>query len=511
MWETELGQWQKEMPAFAKYRQEFNRIHQLRNVLGLLHWDMEVTLPADGQAERGEQIGNLAGITHESFTSDRFKSLVEKAKEENEKKSFPGSEIRNKELEVLQKDLDRAYRLPASWVEEFTKVSSNAHSIWAEARNKNDASSFLPVLERILGLVFQKTEYLGYDTEPYDALLEEYEPGARAKDLDALFGELRSSLVPLIQKGKDVSSPFHGNFPKENQIPFNKSLPVLLGLSKSMHRLDSSEHPFSTSLGSKDKRITTRYDESDPISSVFSVLHETGHAMYEAGISEMGGSPSPIKDSVSLGVHESQSRLWENQVGRSKEFWEAIYPNFLTATNLSEKSLPFSRLFSYVNKSVPSLIRVEADQLTYNLHIILRFRIETALFRKEINIKDISSIWKVEMRELLGVTVPDDSQGFLQDVHWSGGAFGYFPTYTLGNIFAAQLFSAFLKQSPEFTNQLKSSNASLLVSWLRENVHSKGRLLTVNELIEKATGEKPSSKYLVEYLSNKIKEQDELK
>ncbi|MFB5650256.1 carboxypeptidase M32 [Leptospira wolffii] len=509
MWESELNLWEKELPAFFAYREEFKKIYHLRNAVGVLHWDMEVAIPKNGQAERGDQLSLLSGMAHQMFVSDSFRRLAEKAKEENERKSLPGKPLRERELQLLFKDLDRSACLPLSWVEEFSKTTSQAHSVWAEARKKNDAASFLPVLSKIIDLVFQKSDFFGYDTEAYDALLEEYEPGARASELETLFQDLRKSLVPLLAKAKDAPSPFVGTFPVSSQELFNQGLPVLLGLPESDFRLDPSAHPFSTSLGSYDKRITTRYEESDPLSSVYSVLHETGHALYEAGISLISGGPSPLKDSASLGLHESQSRLWENQVGRSKEFWEGLYPILLEKLKLSESSLPFSKLYSYVNQSKPSLIRVEADQITYNLHVILRFQIERAVFKKELPVSGISNAWKEGMKELLGVSVPDDSQGFLQDVHWSGGAFGYFPTYSLGNIYAAQLYSAFLKQNPDFLSKLKKMETSSLLDWLRKNVHSKGRSLDAKDLIREATGEDPNSKYLVEYLGRKIEEQYE--
>ncbi len=510
MWESELQNWENILPAFKTYRDEFRNIYHLRNIGSVLHWDMEIGIPSDGLGERGDQLSFLSGLAHKSFISDSFRSLAEKAREENSRSDAPGKSLRERELHLLFKDLDRSSCLPISWVEEFSKVTSQAHSIWVDARKKNDASSFLPILQKIVDLVFQKADYFGYSTEAYDALLDEYEPEAKASGLEVLFADLRKSLVPLIAKAKDAEFPFQGNFPIDSQIPFNTSLPVLLGLPESGFRLDSSAHPFSTSLGSFDKRITTRYEESDPLSSVYSVLHETGHALYEAGISLIVGGPSPLKDSVSLGVHESQSRLWENQVGRSKEFWQGIYPLFLKNLGISESSLPFSKLYSFVNKSKPSLIRVEADQITYNLHVILRFQIERAIFKKELALKDLSDAWKDGMKSLLGVDVPDDSQGFLQDVHWSGGAFGYFPTYSLGNIYAAQLYSAFVCQNPKFKDELKNRETSSLLNWLRKHVHSKGRSLEAKELIRQATGEEPNSKYLVEYLDSKINEQEEI-
>lgn len=508
MWEIELGNWEKDLPGFWKYRKEFERISHLRNILSVLHWDMEVTLPEAGQEERAEQIGLLSGMAHEAFTIDTFKALAEKAFEENNKRNLPGKELRSRELELLFRDLKRASSVPSSWVEKFAKLTSQAHSVWTEARKKNDSTAFIQILQELLDLTLQKTDYLGYETEAYDSLLEDYEAGARAESLDSLFESLRKSLVPLVSKSRDVSSPFKGRFPVSLQKPFNERLPELLGLPKNISRLDASAHPFSTSLGSFDKRITTRYDEDDPLSSVYSVLHETGHALYETGISLIEGAYSPLKDSASLGLHESQSRLWENQVGRSREFWEAVYPRFVGGLNISERDLPFAMLYKFVNRAKPSLIRVEADQVTYNLHIILRFRLERALLRKELKLQDLSEAWNAGMKELLGIEVPNDSQGYLQDVHWSSGAFGYFPTYTLGNIYAAQLYSCFLSKHPNFPNELRGGKTATLLRWLRENVHQKGRKFQADEIVSQATGEGPNAKYLIDYLSSKIEEQE---
>lgn len=335
--------------------------------------------------------------------------------------------------------------------------------------------------------------------------MENYEPGERAANLEKLFFNLKNNLKPLVARGKKFPNPFQKEIPIYLQNKLGEALPSILGLSSKMSRLDASEHPFSTSLGSKDKRITTRYDLKDPLSSIFSILHETGHSLYEIGISEIEGGPSPLHDSVSLGVHESQSRLWENQVGRSLEFWEMYYPILLENLNITKQELSFSDLFSYINQSTLSLIRVEADQITYNLHIILRFEIERELINGKIQVYELPEIWNSKMKEMFGIVVSSDREGVLQDVHWSGGAFGYFPTYTLGNIYSAQLFQTFLKQNPNFQTTVKEKkDFSSLLNWLRQNVHWKGKFYSAEELIRLATNTNPDSSYLVQYLEKKI-------
>lgn len=495
----------RELKSFREYRIAYQEIWTLRNVLSVLQWDSEIILPEDGREERGSQIGLLSGLIHSKYAGESFYKLAEKAREENEQKNLPGQAERKIEFERLFQDLDRSRCLPQELVEEFSVTTSKAHSIWAKAKKENRFADFAQILSKIVELSKEQAECYGYQTEAYDALLESYEPGERAKDLDKLFFNLKNSLKPLIAKGKKVANPFLKEIPVFLQNKLGEALPGILGLSSGISRLDASEHPFSTSLGSKDKRITTRYDLKDPLSSIFSILHETGHSLYEVGISEIDGGPSPLHDSVSLGIHESQSRLWENQVGRSKEFWEMYYPIFLNTLNIKESELSFSKLFSYINQSAASLIRVEADQITYNLHIILRFEIERELINGRIQVPELPEVWNSKMKEIFGITVPSDKEGVLQDVHWSGGAFGYFPTYTLGNIYSAQLFQAFSKENSNFQLEVKQrKDFSSLLNWLKRNVHWKGKFYSAKDLIRSATGSDPDSSYLIQYLEKKL-------
>ncbi|MBM9499565.1 carboxypeptidase M32 [Leptospira sp. 201903071] len=497
----------EQLKSFAEYRIAYKEIWTLRNILSVLHWDSEITLPEDGRAERGDQIGLLSGLIHSKYAGEKFYALAEKAREENEKKNLPGQKERSVELDILFKDLNRSRCLSQELVEEFSVTTSKAHAVWAKARKENKFADFAPILNQIVELCKKQTECYGYETEAYDALLEGYEPGERASNLENLFFNLKNSLKPLVARGKKFNNPFPKEIPVLFQKRLGENLPPILGLSSKISRLDPSEHPFSTSLGGKDKRITTRYDLKDPLSSIFSILHETGHSLYEAGISEIIGGPSPLHDSVSLGIHESQSRLWENQVGRSREFWEMYYPTFLNSLELKESELSFSKLFSYINQLSPSLIRVEADQITYNLHIILRFEIERALINGQVQVSELPELWNSKMKDLFGIEVPSDREGVLQDVHWSGGAFGYFPTYTLGNIYSAQLFQAFSKETPNFSEQaVKNKDFSSLLGWLRKNVHWKGKYHSAEDLIRSATGADPDSSHLVAYLENKLTE-----
>ncbi|WP_210412901.1 carboxypeptidase M32 [Leptospira gomenensis] len=496
-----------ELKFFSEYRAAYREIWTLRNILSVLHWDSEITLPEEGRAERGNQIGLLSGLIHSKYAGENFYRLAQEARDENEKKNLPGQSERRIELQKLFQDLDRSRRLSQELVEEFSVTTSKAHAIWAKARKENNYADFAPILNRIVDLSKKQADSYGFETEPYDALLESYEPGERAANLESLFHSLKNSLKPLVARGKRIRNPFPKEIPISLQKKLGEKLPSLLGLSSKVSRLDASEHPFSTSLGPKDKRITTRYDVKDPLSTIFSILHETGHSLYEAGISEIEGGPSPLHDSVSLGIHESQSRLWENQVGRSRPFWEMYYPILINALELKESELNFPDLFAYVNQSGPSLIRVEADQITYNLHIILRFEMERSLINGQIGVAQLPELWDSKMKELFDIEVPSDREGVLQDVHWSGGAFGYFPTYTLGNIYSAQLFEAFNKENPHFGDQVVSKkDFSSLLNWLRKNVHWRGKYDSAEDLVRNATGSDPDSSFLVRYLENKLNE-----
>ncbi|HMV44743.1 MAG TPA: carboxypeptidase M32 [Leptospiraceae bacterium] len=494
--------------TLQSYRNFWKEYTRLGDIISLLHWDSEVMMPDDAREERAEQIAQLSSLSHKMFTGDEAKQHLENL-EALIASNPPEKTILKREMEVFKKDRDRAVTLPIELVERFSKLTNLAHGIWADAKKNKDFKAFEPTLTEITELSIEMAECYGYTTERYDALLEGYETGARAKDLEELFLHLKNSLIPIVNEGKSYSSPFKKPIPVELQKSFNEKLPALLGLPASASRLDISVHPFSTSLGSKDKRITTRYHVDDPLSSIFGVLHETGHALYEYGVGQMANYPSPLTSAVSLGVHESQSRLWENQVGRSRAFWEYYYPILLKEFNIYHYDLPFNDFYNYVNSVNKSKIRVEADQVTYNLHIILRFEIERDLISRKIKVSDLPEVWNTKMKESFDLKIENDGEGVLQDVHWSGGAFGYFPTYTLGNIYSAQLFHHFLATHESFWDDLlKRGDVSSLNKWLSKKVYSHGRILDPKDLIKEVTGELPKSDYLVKYLKSKVQEQE---
>jgi carboxypeptidase Taq len=493
--------------SFSKYRDFYKTIQLFRDIESVLHWDSEVMMPQQGREYRSLQIAEISRFIHEKFTGSEFGNIIQSAIREISGSQENSTKQKLAELKWIQSRREKTGKLPAEFVQKLSQKSSIAHGIWQTAKKESDFSKFAPILAELVDLALQRAEYYGFETEPYDSLLDDYETGAKATELDQLFSDLKRDLIPLVGMGKKTENPFSQKIPEEHQEKFCKSLPARLGLPADSSRLDKSAHPFSTSLGPKDKRITTRYDESDPLSAIFGVLHEVGHSLYEAGLSEIEDGPHPFAEFLSLGIHESQSRLWENHLGRSKEFWEFYYPKALEVWGLTESDLPFSKVYSYIRSVSPSKIRVEADPLTYNIHIILRFEMERDLINRKIKVKDLPEIWNQKMKDYMGIQIVNDAEGVLQDIHWSMGAFGYFPTYTLGNLYAAQFYEAFLKENPEFPSRLKDSgDVQILVDWLRKNVHHKGRTLSVPNLIRESTGSEPSAKPLLRYLEDWVRQ-----
>ena len=493
--------------AIEAYRQFYRRIKSFQDISSLLQWDSEVMMPKNGREYRSSQIADITQLVHDWTVGADYKTTIGNAKTEIKTFSLEEKKKWEREIFILEEELERAEKLPSDFVAELSQTTNLAHGVWAEAKKNKNFSEFSSMLEKIVGLSKKQADLIGYTTEPYDVLLDGYEKGAKASEIEILFKDLKKELVPIVESAPNFPSPFKNPVSIEKQEKLCKRLPPLLGLSYDTCRLDTSHHPFSTTLGKMDKRITTRYSESDPLSSIFGVLHETGHSLYESGLSLMEEWPSPLAEFCSLGVHESQSRLWENQVGRSRSFWEFIYPILLSDFELTEKELPFNDLYKCINSTQRSKIRVEADQITYNLHIILRFEIERDLINGKILVKDLPDLWNAKVKEYLGLDVKNDAEGVLQDIHWSMGGFGYFPTYTLGNIFSSQLFSSFEKAHSNYRSDFKmNGDFSALLNWLREEVHFKGRKLEVNQLIQSATLEEPNSKYLISYLKKKVQE-----
>ncbi|MCW1923432.1 carboxypeptidase M32 [Luteolibacter arcticus] len=448
-------------------------------------WDQETYLPDEGHEWRADQIAWLSERAHELGTSAAWGEALATAEAES---AAPALTV------VMRRDFDRATKLPGELVAREAQASSLGKQAWADARKRSDFASFAPHLETLLGIAREKADRWGYEAEAYDALLDTYERGSTSAGIASLFGALKPQLREIAAAAVERSNKRNatlptGVYPIAAQKEFNALVAESLGFDFKAGRIDTTAHPFCTTLGPRDIRLTTRYDESDFTSSLFGVMHEAGHGLYEQGlpVSEVG---LPSGDAASLGIHESQSRLWENHVGRSRPFWEKWLPvavqHFpaLAHTSLDD-------FLAAIHRAEFSFIRVEADEATYDLHILLRFELERRLVAGELSVKDVPAAWNESFRDLFGMTPPDDAHGCLQDIHWAMGGLGYFSTYTLGNLNAAQLFAA-ATADPAIAAGVAKAEYAPLLSWLRNKVHAKGAVLTPAEIVTQATGKPPS-------------------
>ncbi len=478
----------------------------IESAQSLLGWDQRTYIPAHGHAHRAAQLAVMAKLLHGRMTDPKMGEMLS-AVEGTALVSDPLSpEAVN--VREWRRDHDRAVKIPEDLAVELARAGAEGESAWEAAKPANDWEAFKPYLERIVRLKCEEADALGYAEERYDALLDEFEPGETVRDLEPLFSRLREPLVDLMDyiRGSgnvpDISV-LHRRFPRFVQGDFSREVASRIGYNFAAGRLDSSAHPFSTGIGPGDVRITTRYDEEYFSMAVFGTIHEAGHAIYEQGLpADAWGAP--MGRSVSLGIHESQSRLWENFVGRSRGFWRFFHPEALRRFDvLSEVSLD-AFLFA-VNDVRPGFIRTEADEVTYNLHVMLRFELELALLRGRIEVKDLPEAWNEKMREYLELTPPDYARGVLQDIHWSGGAIGYFPTYTLGNVYAAQFFARAERDLGGLEETFAAGEFKPLLEWLREKIHSQGSRYRPRDLVRFVTGEDPNPEYLVGYLNKKYR------
>lgn len=496
-----------------KFKKELLEISYLGSAVAVLHWDQEVNMPPKGNELRAKIIANLVGELHNKFTSSSFeKSLLIL------KKKFDAGKLNDEDSCIVRevwREFSREKKMPLNFVKELAETTAKAQMIWAEAREKKDFKLFLPELKKIVELKRKEAKLVGYKGSPYNALLDTYEPYMSIEEIEMIFSELKDFLIPFLAKIKKSKvrinkNVLRGNFPIEKQIKFNEFVAGKIGFDFEGGRLDKSTHPFSTSFHPGDARITTRYDKNDLLSSISSTVHETGHALYEQGI-PMEGFGSPLGDSVSLGIHESQSRMWENILGKSEIFWQYFYPKMQKEFSEHFGKIKFNDFYKAINNVRPSFIRTEADEVTYNLHIILRFEIEKELIEGSIAVEDLPEIWNQKFKEYFGIKVPNDAMGVLQDVHWSTGAIGYFPTYTLGNLYSAQFYETAKRDVLNFEKEIKKGQFGHILEWLRKNIHIHGKLFSAEELVEKVTGEKLTSKYFINYLEEKYSEIYKLK
>jgi carboxypeptidase Taq len=482
---------------------EYSRdLAALKQATGLLAWDQETYMPTKGGEGRARAMATLSRVSHQKSSDPRFKELLDACAAD----ASLGPEERALVRE-LRRDRDRTVRVPEALAAEIAQTVSLAQQAWSEARPRNDVAAFAPWLEKVIALGRKEAECLGYEGTPYNALLENYEPGSRAADLQVLLAGLKEKLVPLLgrilDKTRGSKDPLAGKvFPVAVQKVFNMKVLSDMGFDLEAGRLDESAHPFTEGLHPRDVRLTTRYSETDLMSALFSTLHEGGHGMYEQGFPERYHG-TPLGEAQGLGIHESQSRLWENQVGRSREFWSHYYPVLSGLFPQQLAGIDLDAFLKAINKVEASFIRVESDEVTYNLHIVLRFELELALFDGALEAKGLESAWNEAMQRNLGIVPPTPSQGFMQDVHWSCGLLGYFPTYTLGNLRAAQLFAAARAALPGLDIALGAGRFGGLKDWLVENIHRHGRRFSGDELMEKATGKRTDTAPFLDYLERK--------
>lgn len=499
----------QDLKPLIQYLQE---IQHLSSAISLLHWDQETYMPLGAGGARAEQLSALSGMAHDKSVGPEMQRLlsqwVDLKNGEIQGGESAWDEASRALLREVWRDFDKSTKLPTEFVRRYGKAASISQQVWVEARKKSDFSLFAPHLKTMVALKKEEIGYLGYKASPYDALLDAYEPGMTVAQLVPLFAALKSELVPLLEKivhssVQPKSDFLHRSYAAEKQLAFGHQVLEAMGYDFNTGRQDISAHPFTTSFHSTDVRITTRVDEHDLLSSLFSSIHEGGHALYDQGLNpDLYGTP--LGEARSLGVHESQSRLWENGIGRSKPFWTHFYPILQKTFPEGLKGVDPEAFYAAVNTVHPSLIRVEADELTYNLHIMVRFEIERALIEENLPIEALPSLWNEKMRRYLGVVPDSDAHGVLQDIHWSGGAIGYFPTYTLGNLYSVQFLNQAKKEMSGLEGEIAKGNLLPLKKWLNEKIHRWGRQYPTDDLVRRVTGEALNPAYFVQYLKEKF-------
>jgi carboxypeptidase Taq len=493
--------------AYERLKERLATISDLRSTKSLLFWDQQTYMPGGGVAGRAEQMATMSRLSHEMLTDSEMARLLEAAGEPD-----PSSE-EGALLRRAWRDYDRATRLPTELVAEISRATSMAEPAWVQAREKSDWSLFAPHLEKVLSLERESAEHLGYEDHPYDVLLDAYEPGAKTTRLSSMFEELKKGIVPLISAvvqrsrdgAKDRAALLYGDFDEAHQETFGRAVISAFGYDWKRGRQDRSVHPFCVSPGPGDVRITTRFDRGWLAPALFGTMHEAGHALYTQGVNP-NYARTPLGGGTSMGIHESQSRLWENLVGRSRPFWSHHLPKLQEFFPEALGGVDTETFYRAINVLEPSEIRVEADEVTYNLHILLRFELEVALIEGTLSVADLPAAWNEKMEEYLGITPKNDSVGVLQDIHWADGLFGYFPTYAIGNVLSVQLFDEATRAHPEVPEQIREGQFSTLLGWLRENVHLHGARYYPDELVERVTGCPLDTAPYLSYLNEKFGE-----
>jgi len=480
-------------------------VSDLSHAALLLEWDQETYMPPGGVQSRSEQLSTLLRLSHVRFTSGEVGGLLDslEGKVDGDFDSDDASLVR-----VTRRDYEEARKLPPDLIADVARAGSTARPVWEKARHDENYTLFAPYLEKNVELNRRIADALGYKERPYDALLNRTEPGMKTSELEAIFAELKEAIVPLVADiGRHADAVddrvLRREFDTDLQVSYALEVVKRLGYDLERGRQDISTHPFSSGFGPDDVRITTRVSREFFNECLFGSIHESGHAMYEQGMGR-DIARTPLYGGASPGVHESQSRLWENLVGRGRAFWRYFYPSLQAVFHESLHNVDEETFYRAVNRSYPSLIRVEADEVTYNMHVLLRFELENEMLEGKLKVMDLPEAWNARVKSYLGVDVPNDRQGALQDIHWSFVSFGIFPGYTIGNLIGAQLMEKVRADIPDLDSQIERGEFGALLGWLRKNVHRHGRKFTPNELMERATGKPLTAMPWIAYVRKKF-------
>lgn len=495
-------------PKLKQLKKLLGEIDDLNKAAAVLEWDQMTYMPPGGVEARSMQLATLQELAHNKFVSEKVGQLLEDLYLLAESADSDSDTARL--IRVTTREYQKACKIPPDLVAELARKTALAHNIWQQAREEKDFSKFQPILKELVDLVHRKAENLGYTDHIYDPLLDIYEPEMKTKDVAATFRTLKDALIPLIQEiaqNRDAvqNSVFQGNFDVDTQWEFGLDVLKHIGYDFDRGRQDTSAHPFTTSFSPDDVRITTRLKPELFAMAFFASVHEGGHALYEQGVSKSLLRTS-LCDGASMAVHESQSRFWENVIGRSREFWIYFLPRLKKLFPAQLADITVEQVYRSVNVVHPDYIRVEADEVTYNLHIFLRFELETALLAGDIEVKDLPELWNHKMEKYLGLDPPDDALGVLQDVHWSAALFGYFPTYALGNVLSLQFCHCLRNDLPEFDDDVTRGEFAPILQWLREKIHVHGAKFTPAELVQRVTGETINPQPYIDYLQRKYSE-----
>jgi len=487
---------------YNSYKNKLQQIADIKYAAAVLQWDQETYLPVKGNDARGRQLATLSEIAHRMFTENATTQIIDSLASASDL-----NEQQRKNIELSAYDVSKSKKLSPEFVRKSAEVINKSFHAWISARKENNFRIFEQPLQEVIDIKKQEADMLGYSSHPYDALMNEYDKGLTVAATDRLFTELRPALSEILSEIRKHSQPdnsfLYGRFEKDKQWNFGLELLQSMHFDFEAGRQDISEHPFTTNFSSKDVRVTTRIDEHDLANMIWSCIHEGGHALYEQGLpDEQYGLP--LGEYCSLSIHESQSRLWENCIGRGIHYWKYHYPKLQSLFPEQLQSTSIEQFYRGINKVVPSLIRTEADELTYHFHVMIRYEIEKMLIEGTLTSKDIPAAWNEMYKKMLDVTVPDDKQGCLQDVHWSHGSFGYFATYSIGSLYAAQLWHYIKKSHPDINNMITMGDTSSVFKWLQDNIYIYGRFFDASGLCQKATGEILNPSYFIDYAKTKF-------